>query len=187
MVCYMIPDDVYVHKTVEGDGSAFNELVQRHYTKIYGLACRMLGNPDDASDATQETFLEAYKSLESFQFQSKFSTWLYRVAINTCQQHIRKSDSRGRTLISYSNSLREPGCNAEADIPERLALKTERDNLIQAAINQLPPKQRAVVVLFYAQNLKYREIALVLDCSEGTVASRLNTAIRNLKSMLKDL
>ncbi|MDE0297196.1 MAG: sigma-70 family RNA polymerase sigma factor [Candidatus Poribacteria bacterium] len=183
----MIPDDVYVHKTVEGDGSAFNELVQRHYTKIYGLACRMLGNPDDASDATQETFLEAYKSLESFQFQSKFSTWLYRVAINTCQQHIRKSDSRGRTLISYSNSLREPGCNAEADIPERLALKTERDNLIQAAINQLPPKQRAVVVLFYAQNLKYREIALVLDCSEGTVASRLNTAIRNLKSMLKDL
>ena len=77
VVNHMIPDDVYVHKTVEDDGSAFNELVQRHYAKIYGLACRMLGNPDDASDATQETFLEAYKSLQSFQFQSKFSTWLY--------------------------------------------------------------------------------------------------------------
>ena len=118
MVNLMIPDDVYVHKTVEGDGSAFNELVQRHYAKIYGLACRMLGNPDDASDATQETFLEAYKSLQSFQFQSKFSTWLYRVAINTCQQHIRKSDSRGRTLMSYSNSLREQGNQYVADLPE---------------------------------------------------------------------
>ena len=187
VVNLMIPDDVYVHKTVEGDGSAFNELVQRHYAKIYGLACRMLGNPDDASDATQETFLEAYKSLQSFQFQSKFSTWLYRVAINTCQQHIRKSETRGRTLMSYTNSLREQDRQYIADFPERMILKTERDGLIQAAIDQLPPKQRAVVVLFYAQNLKYREIALVLDCSEGTVASRLNAAIRNLKSMLKNL
>jgi RNA polymerase sigma-70 factor (ECF subfamily) len=68
-----------------------------------------------------------------------------------------------------------------------MALKIERDGLIQAAIDQLPPKQRAVVTLFYTQHLKYREIALVLDCSEGTVASRLNTAIRNLKSILKDL
>ena len=187
MVNLMIPDDVYVHKTVEGDGSAFNELVQRHYAKIYGLACRMLGNPDDASDATQETFLEAFKSLPSFQFQSKFSTWLYRVAINTCQQHIRKSDSRGRTLMSYSTCLREQNRQHDSEFPERMVLKTERDGLIQAAIDQLPPKQRAVVVLFYTQNLKYREIALVLDCSEGTVASRLNTAIKNLKSMLKDL
>ena len=89
--------------------------------------------------------------------------------------------------MSYSNSLREQGNQYVADLPERMALKTERDGLIQAAIDQLPPKQRAVVVLFYAQNLKYREIALVLDCSEGTVASRLNTAIRNLKSMLKEL
>ncbi len=89
--------------------------------------------------------------------------------------------------MSYSNCLREQNRQYDSDFPERMVLKTERDGLIQAAIDQLPPKQRAVVVLFYAQNLKYREIALVLDCSEGTVASRLNTAIRNLKSMLKDL
>ena len=86
----MIPDDVYVHQTVEGDAEAFNELVNRHHSKIYGLAYRMLGNPDDAADATQETFLEAYKSVKSFQFQSQFGTWLYRIGINTCQQYIRK-------------------------------------------------------------------------------------------------
>ena len=68
----MIPDDVYVHKTVEGDAEAFNELVNRHHSKIYGLAYRMLGNPEDAADATQETFLEAYKSIKSFRFQSQF-------------------------------------------------------------------------------------------------------------------
>lgn len=89
--------------------------------------------------------------------------------------------------MSYSDCLREQPRQYDSDFPERVVLKTERDGLIQAAIDQLPPKQRAVVVLFYSQNLKYREIALILDCSEGTVASRLNTAIRNLKTMLKDL
>ena len=183
----MIPDDVYVHKTVEGDADSFNELVQRHHAKIYGLAYRMLGNRDDATDATQEAFLEAYKSLQSFQFQSKFSTWLYRIAINACQQHIRKSDSRARTLTSYSKCVEERDLQHNTDFPDRMVLKTERDGLVQEAKDQLPLKQREVVTLFYMQHLKYREIAEVLNCSEGTVASRLNAAVRNLKSKLKDL
>jgi len=183
----MIPDDVYVHKTIEDDADSFNELVQRHHATIYGLAYRMLGNPDDASDATQESFLEAYKSLQSFQFQSKFSTWLYRIAINTCQQHIRKSDSRARTLKSFSKSLEGQKLEHDRDFPDWALLKAESDGLVQEAMDQLPPKQRAVVTLFYMQHLKYREMAEMLNCSEGTVASRLNAAVRNLKSKLKDL
>ena len=183
----MIPDEIYVQKTIEGDSEAFNELVQRHHARIYGLAYRMLGNPDDASDATQEAFLEAYKSLQSFQFQSKFLTWMYRVGINVCQQYKRRSDSRQRALTSYTKDIEERDAQYTSEYPDRVLLKTERDQLIQQAINQLPSKQRMVITLFYMQQMKYREIAELLDCSEGTVASRLNTAVRNLKSKLEGL
>ena len=183
----MIPDEIYVQKTIEGDAEAFNELVQRHHARIYGLAYRMLGNPDDASDATQEAFLEAYKSIQSFQFQSKFLTWMYRVGINVCQQYKRRSDSRERTLTSYTKDVLERNGQYANDSPDRILLKTERDQLVQGAINQLPSKQQIVITLFYTQQMKYREIAELLDCSEGTVASRLNTAVRNLKSKLEGL
>lgn len=180
----MIPDDVYVHQTVEGDAEAFNELVNRHHSKIYGLAYRMLGNPDDAADATQETFLEAYKSVKSFQFQSQFGTWLYRIGINTCQQYIRKSQSNERKLTAYTREAEIHGSASESDSPERMMIKTEQSEVIQGAIDRLPPKQREVVTLYYMQHLKYREIAEILECSEGTVASRLNQALKNLKRKL---
>ena len=180
----MIPDDVYVHQTVEGDAEAFNELVNRHHSKIYGLAYRMLGNPDDAADATQETFLEAYKSVKTFQFQSQFGTWLYRIGINTCQQYIRKLQSNERKLTAYTREAEIHGPASEKDSPERVAIKTEQNEIVQNAISQLPPKQRAVVTLYYMQHLKYREIAEILECSEGTVASRLNQALKNLKRKL---
>jgi len=180
----MIPDDVYVYQTVEGDAAAFNELVNRHHSKIYRLAYRMLGNPDDAADATQETFLEAYKSVKSFQFQSQFGTWLYRIGINTCQQYIRKSQSNERKLAAYTREAEIHRPAPDNDSPERTLLKTEQSEIIQGAIDRLPPKQREVVTLYYMQHLKYREIAEILACSEGTVASRLNQALKNLKRKL---
>ena len=180
----MIPDDVYVHQTVEGDAEAFNELVNRHHSKIYGLAYRMLGNSEDAADATQETFLEAYKSVKTFQFQSQFGTWLYRIGINTCQQYIRKSQSNERKLTAYTKEAEIQGRPVENDSPERGVIKTEQNEMVQNAIDQLPPKQREVVTLYYMQHLKYREIAEILACSEGTVASRLNQALKNLKRKL---
>ena len=180
----MIPDDVYVHKTVEGDAEAFNELVNRHHSKIYGLAYRMLGNREDAADATQETFLEAYKSIKAFRFQSQFGTWLYRIGINTCQQYIRKLQSHDHKLTAYTREAEISGIASDEDSPERSTLKDEQNEIVQGAINWLPPKQREVVTLYYMQHLKYREIAEVLNCSEGTVASRLNQALKNLKRKL---
>lgn len=181
----MIPDDVYVHKTVEGDVEAFNELVNRHHTKIYGLAYRMLGNAEDAEDATQETFLEAYKSIKTFRFQSQFGTWLYKVGLNTCNQYIRKAKSRNRMLDAYTENTAAHGMTEEREIPERMAIKTEQSQVVQAAIDRLPPKQREVITLFYMQHLKYKEIAEILNCSLGTVASRLNKATQNLKVKLE--
>lgn len=178
-----VSDEMCVRIAVEGTDEAFNELVKRHYKKIYGLAYRMLGNVEDADDATQESFLEAYKSLESFQYRSKFSTWLYRVAINTCQQFIRKDKSRIRAISAFEENVKYQSPNSPKT-PDHLALERERDKLIQSAINQLPEKQRLVVILFYMQHLKYREIAELLECSEGTVASRLNSALKKLRPKL---
>jgi RNA polymerase sigma-70 factor (ECF subfamily) len=183
----MIPDELWVKKAVEGDLNAFDEIVNRHHTKIYRLAYRLLGNAEDADDATQETFIEACKSLKSFKYKSKFSTWLYRVALNTCHQQIRKAESRKRTLTAFADNVKFLDAENGIETPDSIALKKEQERLLQAAINRLPERQRQVIVLFYVQNLKYREIAEILGCPEGTVASRLNTAIKNLKPKLKDL
>jgi len=183
----MIPDELWVKKAVNGDSVAFEELVKRYHAKIYRLAYGILGNPDDADDATQEVFIEAYKSLKSFQGRSKFYTWLYRVALNTCHQQVRRAKSRQRTLSAFAEELRQNYNENNVETPEHIALKHERSSLVQEAIGKLPAKQREVVLLFYMHNLKYREIAEILDCSEGTVASRLHTALRNLKPKLKNL
>lgn len=183
----MIPDEFWVEKAVNGDSVAFEELVKRYHTKIYRLAYRILDNPDDADDATQEAFVEAYKSLKSFEGRSKFYTWLYKVAKNTCHQHVRKAESRQRTLSSFAEDFKYNYNESNVETPERIVLKNERNHLIQEAVSKLPAKQREVVVLFYMHNLKYREIAEILNCSEGTVASRLHTALRNLKPKLKNL
>ena len=179
----MTPDEIWVQRASLGDLEAFEQLVRRHHGKIYGLAYRMLGNVDDARDAVQETFLEAVKSLHSFEHRAKFLTWLYRVAINTCQQWLRRADSRRRTLQQYTEYYRDTFVGPE--LPDELTLKNERHKTLYDAILKLPEKQRSVVILFYMHQLKYREIAEILQCSEGTVASRLNTAIRNLGNRLK--
>ncbi len=183
----MIPDEIWVQKAAVGDLAAFDELIKKHHGKIYGLAYRMLGNADDAEDAVQETFLEAFKSLHSFEHRSKFSTWLYRVAINTCQQWLRRADSRRRTLNQYIEQNHGVHANSTSELPDEVAMKNERNAALQEAISKLPEKQRTVIILFYMQQLKYREIAEILHCSEGTVASRLNTAIRNLGSKFRKI
>lgn len=178
-----VSDEMCVKMAVEGTDEAFDELTKRHYEKIYGLAYRILGNVDNADDATQESFIEAYKSLESFQHRSKFSTWLYRVAVNTCKQFMRKNRSRMRAIAAFGENIRHQ-TQRSTKTPDHLVLEKERDKIVQSAINQLPEKQRLVVILFYMQHLKYREIAKIIGCPEGTVASRLNSALKKLRPKL---
>ena len=182
----MISDEQLVRQTVSGDVESFNRLVERYHGMVFNLAYRMLGDTSEAEDATQEAFLEGFKSVKGFQFQSTFKTWLYRVSINTCQQYIRKAESRQRILSSYTENLADSQRTDSGPVrPDHHLLKNEREQIVQLAINDLPPKQRSVVTLFYMEHLKYRDIAEILDCSEGTVASRLNTAISNLKTTLE--
>jgi RNA polymerase sigma-70 factor (ECF subfamily) len=171
---------------------AFDNLVRLFEKKVYNLAYRMSGNHEDASDLSQEAFLRVFQSLKDFRGQSSFSTWLYRVVSNVCLDELRQ---RGRRPTV---SLDEPVAGDKGEVmqrqvpdpappPDELAERTEIREVVQAGIEQLTEEYRMVIVLRDLQGLSYQEIAEALDCSLGTVKSRLNRARFALKEKLSAL
>jgi len=179
-----VTDEELVRKSKEDDERAFGELVSRYESKVYSLALRMVRNPEDAEDVLQDTFLRAYRGIKSFQGASTFSTWIYRITINEClnQQRGRGAQHIPLEALLGSNEEHNPGAAADLEHGE-----SEPRDIIHRAVMELSPKLRAVVALKYLEGLSYEEIASVLECSPGTVASRLNRALRELESRLRPL
>ncbi len=176
-------DEELVAAYLEGDTNAFEELVERYKNRIYNLAYRMLGNPDDAYDLTQEVFLLLVRNLPSFRGEARFSTWLYRVVLNACYDRARKSRNHLSLQESPGEDLPELGetlADEDAVSPEENMEKAEIRSRVQEAISKLPPKFREVVVLHDIQGYDYREVAEILGISLGTVKSRLNRARNKL-------
>jgi RNA polymerase sigma-70 factor (ECF subfamily) len=169
-------DDALVRQTLEGDRSAFQEIYGRYRDKVFATVYRIIGNHEEAADVTQDVFVKVYRDLSSFKFHSKFSTWLYRIAVNFSINKVNERERHGRAhqkIARDEERRREP-----RDVPQ------ER---IQATIQRLNPKLRTVVVLRYIQSLAYEEIAEVLELSVGTVKSRLHLAHNALRDQLGDL
>jgi RNA polymerase sigma-70 factor, ECF subfamily len=162
-----------------GDRNAFSELVCIHAQGVMNVIFRMCGNAQVAEDAAQETFIRAWSHLGSFRADSSLRNWLYRIALNTATDMLRKEK---RILPSDVDDFQladpQPG-------PEGIYLQEERTALVQAAIQSLPDASRAVLVLKEYEGLSYREIADALDIPIGTVMSRLNYARRVLKEKLE--
>jgi RNA polymerase sigma-70 factor, ECF subfamily len=171
-------DAVLVKQFQEGDEEAFDELVERHRRRVYGLVCRLAG-PADADDLAQEVFLAAYRSLRGFRGESTFSTWLYRITVHTCSHHLRR-----RRLETTELEEGEPDAHRERD-PEQAALRRELCDRVREAIDALPYKLRLVIVLRDLQGLSYEEIADVVRCPIGTVRSRLHYATQRLAVALR--
>lgn len=166
----------WIRQSLQGDQEAFESLVRRYQRMIYALAYRMTGSTADAEDLTQETFIRAHGQLPTFRADAKFSSWLYRIAVNHClnwrqrvarrdQLHNEWQEQRGRT----------------AAVDSMLARK------VQDALLKLPPKQRAAVVLTTYDGLNHAEAARVLRCSETTVSWRLFAARAKLIRLLKNV
>ena len=163
-----------------GEVAAFESLVKAYEGPIYNLAYRMLGNAEDAMDATQDTFLKAYSALPRFRGDASFSTWLYRIAKNVCLDRLRHR-KRHPTV-----SLDDPMPTDDGEIsrqvsssnpdPEDLALSGEIQDILDRALGELPSHHRAVIVLRDLQGFSYEEIADVLEIELGTVKSRLYRA-----------
>jgi RNA polymerase sigma-70 factor (ECF subfamily) len=166
-----------VSRSQKGDPAAFEELVRQYQRMVHALTYRMTGSAADAEDLAQEVFLRAYEQVGSFHGAARFSTWLYRIAINTClnwrQSEARRQDLYARAAtelaIQHAGNEARPGGSAEE---------------VQAALQKLPAKQRAAIVLTIYDGLNHAQAAEVLGCSETTVSWRIFAAKRKLKRFL---
>jgi RNA polymerase sigma-70 factor (ECF subfamily) len=183
-----VPDDELVRRAQGGNGDAFEELVRRYERKVYNITYRMLGNPEDASEALQDTFLRAYRFLGKFQFKSKFYTWLYRIATNVSLTRLRKRKSP--VVMSIDAPVGESG-DMVLDIPddqfspEKLFEQREIRRKLKEAVDKLPEDYRTVVVLRDLEGLSNEDVSKVLNLSIPAVKSRLHRGRLALREKLE--
>jgi RNA polymerase sigma-70 factor (ECF subfamily) len=187
------PDEVYVERAQGGDLEAFDRLVTRHRGRIFTMIQHLVQNEADAWDLAQDAFVKAWRALPRFQGQSRFYTWLYRVAHNVVYDWLRKKSNASGNLREYDETIANEGIIAEAptapravESPDRAAELKDLRRDIQAALEKLSPEHRETILLREVEGLKYEEIAERMDCSPGTVMSRLFYARRKLQESLQD-
>jgi RNA polymerase sigma-70 factor (ECF subfamily) len=165
-----------------GDWDAFRLLFEAHKDRVYSIALRYCGDESAAMDIAQETFLKLFSSIQDFLGNASFESWLYRIVVNRCLDHQR----RGRRLMPFLEGLLDiVSAPSESALDELLRAEMEKD--VQKIVQTLAPEQRIVVVLRYTEGLAYDQIAEILGCSAGTVASRLNRAHKVLERRLSHL
>jgi RNA polymerase sigma-70 factor (ECF subfamily) len=177
------PESALVAAARQGEAAAFSALVARYQTPVYNLAYRMLGDPDEAADATQEAFLRAYQALGQYR-GGPFRAWLLRIAANACYDSLRRRQRRPTASLDRLPHEQVAGAQVSPD-PEEVVLQREHQALIQRCLLALPPDQRLVVVLADIQGLSYEEIAVVTRSPLGTVRSRLSRGRARLRDLLR--
>ena len=185
-------DHELVARCQKGETGAFNELITRYRQRCFSMIYQMVRNEDDAWDLAQDGFVRAWRSIGHFKGQSSFYTWLYRVMTNVALDWLRKKHIQGAQEFDDSIGLRriEPGAvtapKADLEPAERIA-DAEIRTRINDAIEKLSPEHRTAVVLREIEGLEYTEIAEAMDCSIGTVMSRLFYARKKLQTLLQDV
>ena len=178
-----------VRNVLGGDANAFETLVLEYEKNVYNIALRMTGNSEDAADMTQEAFIKAYNSLQSFRGDSKFSVWLYRIVSNVCLDFLRSKNRRPTVSLSVED---DDGEDAQLDVADEsqspellLDRKLTRDS-VRRGLDSLPPDYRQILLLREIQGLSYDEIAQALSLEVGTVKSRIFRARKRLCTFLID-
>lgn len=176
-----LDDDFSLIKNfIDGEESAFSELVKRHKDKVRNIIYVTLSNNDAIDDIAQEVFITVYKHLKSFRFESQFTTWLYRITINKCKDHLRKKNIR-KIFLPLKDDEEEG--TALGSINENTDIK----HIVRDAIASLPDKLRIPIVLKDLEGFSYQEIADTMDCEIGTVKSRIFRGREALKNILKPI
>ena len=170
-----------VRRHCAGDADSFRQLYERYQDKVYASCYRILGEQTAAEDLAQEIFVKIYDELRRFKFQSKFSTWLYRIAVNHAINKSNEVSRHGRIHEKIARELPRES-SGYGPVVDRFM-----DDRVQKALMELSDKLRAIVTLRYLEGLSYDEIAEVLEISIGTVKSRLFLAHETLRPLLKDV
>ncbi|MFB0527049.1 MAG: RNA polymerase sigma factor [bacterium] len=186
----LVSDDILVKKSQKGDYPSFEELVKRYEKKIYNLAYRIMGNREDASDVLQETFLQAFKKLASFKGKARFSTWLYRIAVNICLMKKRKGKRMETVsldipiLTKKEDEIKRELRDDWSESPLATLENEEVKKNLSKAIDSLPEEYRTVFLLRGLNGLSNEEVANVLKISLPAVKSRLHRARLFLRDKL---
>jgi len=175
---------------LEGDPQAFADLMKRWQKPIQNLCVRMTGDPHKAEDITQAAFVRLYSARSGWQPEGKFSTFLWRIALNLCHDELRKSKRLGECSLEEldeDGDLHAHGMPSSEPGPDIHALQRELADEVRQALLKLAPHYREVVVLRHYEHLKFNEIGEVLSIPEGTVKSRMSEALSQLNRLLKHL
>ena len=168
-------------RSAEGDGEAFEQIYRRHFRRVYALCLRMLGDPTQAEDLTQDVFVNLFNKIGSFRGESAFTTWLHRMTVNQVLMFFRKASTRSELTTD------------EGETPVQIVRGTENPNAmplvdriaLERAIAQLPPGYRTVFILHDVEGHDHDEIARILEVSEGTSKSQLHKARLKLRTLLR--
>ena len=171
----------------QGDTDAFNQLVVRWERSIHALAYRILGREEDAHDVCQEAFLRAFRGLKGFKGQAKFSSWLYRIAVNLCRDWLRRERRRGVIQPSEGFELNEQAIvDPISETVEELIVRRDLGRAVSKVMATLPEDQRTVIVLKEYHGLTFREIADLMECPLSTAKTRLYQGLSMLRRQLEE-
>ena len=168
-----------IKRFIDGDSSVFQLLVKRHKEKVRNIIYLTISNSSSVDDIAQEVFITVYKNLKHFRFESQFTTWLYRITVNKCKDHLRKMNVR-KIFIPIKEAEGETG--REIDVENK-----DVSNIVMNAISELPAKLRAPLLLKDIEGFSYQEISETLRCEMGTVKSRIFRAREGLRNILKPM
>jgi RNA polymerase sigma-70 factor (ECF subfamily) len=182
-----------VRKAQAGDQKAFAELVERYQRKAYAVALGLVRDREEAMDVAQEAFVKVYKYLDHFKGDSSFYTWLYRIVVNLCIDRRRRKGADPGDQVEFDEAVRN---EAESEVgvlgsrlgtnPQKAALRQELMQKIEAALEQIPEKHRAILLLREVEGMSYEDLAQTLKIRKGTVMSRLFHARKKMQSLLSE-
>jgi RNA polymerase sigma-70 factor (ECF subfamily) len=184
---YTPTDEELIARVLAGDEASYGTLVTRYRDYVYTIAVRIVGSDEDAEDVAQEAFVRAYRALPRFRGDSKFSSWLYRIATNRALTHLKKRRRRADTVDIESGSHVEAVViddgRGEVASPELLVRNEEFRRAVRAAVLELPEQYRVVVTLFYLEERSYKEVVATLGIPMGTLKTHLHRA----RALLRDI
>lgn len=179
----MQSDELLLRRAQKGDAEAFDELMAAQESRMYAIALRMMGNREDAQDCAQEAMVRIYRAMGSFKGQSSLATWIYRITMNTCLDELRRRKVRKVTSL---DTLVESGWSPtdKGETPEEYGLRSEKQTVLNDAIQSLPDDMRAAIVLRDIKGYTYDEIADILNANVGTIKSRISRGRERLREIL---
>ncbi|AUC14660.1 RNA polymerase [Tenacibaculum sp. SZ-18] len=172
-----INDQTYIEKTIKGDTNAFSHLVEKYKVMVFSLSMKMLKSREEAEEVSQDTFIKAYKNLSKFKGDSKFSTWIYKIAYRNCLDNLKKNKEKYQT--STIDEITIDKINSTDNILEDIS-RNERAILMKECLNRLPEEERTLLWMFYYDELSLKEIIEVTEYSESNLKVKLHRARKRL-------